>query len=234
MIGQWTAEWAQKVKISFKYFESIESTNSYAKSLAEEEHYDLIIADIQTKGRGRGQNTWLNAAEGTQLLSSWVFQTEKPPQPIISPMLGLHVYKALKSRWHDLIWSVKAPNDIYINNKKVAGILIESVTVKKKHRIIVGLGINVQAAPNLPNAGDLQSQLPGPVTQEMWTVFLKRLQLEIHEAVSGGLLEKINPLSAAELLQALNLNPLVKTPFIKVLPDGSLRNNEGIIPWTQI
>lgn len=234
MIGQWTAEWAQQHKLSFKYFESIESTNTFAKSLPEEEHYDLILADTQTKGRGREENTWLNSPAGTQLLSSWVYELDKPPQPIISPMMGLYIFKALKGKWPDLIWSVKAPNDIYINNKKVAGILIESISIKKRHRVIVGLGINVQGAPALPTAGDIQSQTATPITRDFWFIFLKRLQFEIREAVAAGLLDKINPMASAELLQALNLNPLVKEPYTKVQADGGLRTQTKTIPWNEL
>lgn len=234
MIGEWTVSWAKKNKIQHKYFKEITSTNNFARNLKENEFYELIVADTQTAGRGRGSNTWTSSKPGTQLLSSWVFDLKTAPQPIISPLMGLGIYKALKTKWAHLIWNVKAPNDIYLNDKKVGGILIETITIQKNHRVIVGVGINVSQHPNINNSGDIQSHLPDDISSVDWESFLNRLHFEIKNAVSDGVKSKMNGHACQELCNALNLNPRVKVPYEQVLPDGSLRTKDRVTPWSEI
>ena len=69
-------------------------------------------------------------------------------QPTLSPLVGLALYKACSGTWPFLNWNLKAPNDLYISNKKVAGLLIETVTQGDDIRLLVGLGLNVLATPD--------------------------------------------------------------------------------------
>ncbi len=234
MIGLWTEAWAKKNKVNCKYLPETTSTNDVAKNLTDLEFYDVIVADLQTAGRGRGSNTWTSATPGAQLFSSWIFDVKSPPQPIISPLLGLAIYKSLRHKFEKLLWNLKAPNDIYLNNKKVGGILVESISVQKKHRVIVGFGLNVFDHPKVEIAGDVQTDYPKQILDLQWEQFLTRLHFEIKSAVNQGLQLRMSPISCQEVCTALNLNPQVKNPYLMVAPDGSLKTKDKTIKWSDL
>ena len=84
------------------------------------------------------------------------------------------VEKALKKTWQDLEISFKAPNDLYLNDKKLAGLLMEVLSQGSKRAFILGLGLNVFKSPkNLP-ASCLKDQVKY-LTQTQWQKFLSQL-----------------------------------------------------------
>ena len=84
------------------------------------------------------------------------------------------VEKALKKTWQDLEISFKAPNDLYLNDKKLAGLLMEVLSQGSKRAFILGLGLNVFKSPkNLP-ASCLKDQVKD-LTQTQWQKFLSQL-----------------------------------------------------------
>src|ERR1039458_1039105 len=99
-IGKWTQSWAKKADIPCIYFLSIDSTNGYSKANDAFLNENLIVvADHQTNGRGRGTHIWTNAESGTTLLCTLSFPMKKPPQPIASQLIGLAVYRAVRTAW---------------------------------------------------------------------------------------------------------------------------------------
>ena len=126
-IYETTAEWAVTAGLVCISIPEITSTNDLAKDQAfeETEALSLYVTDHQTKGRGRGVKTWTDDEEGTALLSSWSFLLLKAPQPVLAPTLGLALFKAAQSTWLGLPWSLKAPNDLYLGDKKIAGLTNE-------------------------------------------------------------------------------------------------------------
>ena len=127
-------------------FETIDSTNTFAKQLpAEEAVHGLVIqAEEQTAGRGRLQRTWESPA-GTNLLFSVVLIPESSVEKIsLLPFAGaLAVADAIESVT-GLSCSCKWPNDVLVNGKKVCGMLLESVAgMHGISRVVLGIGINV-------------------------------------------------------------------------------------------
>jgi BirA family biotin operon repressor/biotin-[acetyl-CoA-carboxylase] ligase len=125
------------------------STNDRALALAAETPAErlplLIVAERQGAGRGRGANQWW-AAEGA-LTFSLLLDTsamELPPArwPLASLTAGLAVCETLDQlapqAWAGLKW----PNDVYLRERKVCGILIEAPP-GSAGRLVVGIGINV-------------------------------------------------------------------------------------------
>ena len=127
--------------MKFLKFNEIDSTNNYMKeNISSFENYDIVSAKIQTSGRGRRGNVWLSP-EGMALFS-FLLKPEKTLSIIEAtklPLLaGISTLSSLK-KIKDGAYSFKWTNDVFLNSKKLCGILIERV----KDDFVVGIGINV-------------------------------------------------------------------------------------------
>lgn len=127
--------------MKFVKLDKIDSTNNYMKeNISSFENYDIVSAKVQTSGRGRRGNTWLSS-EGMALFSFLV----KPERELsiieatkLPLLAGISTLSSLK-RIKDGNYSFKWTNDVFLNGKKLSGILIERV----KNDFVVGIGINV-------------------------------------------------------------------------------------------
>jgi len=127
------------------HFETIDSTNGYGKKIASEElDGTVIISEEQTKGKGRIGRQWHSKSkEGIWM--SIILKPNIMPQkaPFITLIAGASIAKALNNLGIET--TIKWPNDIIINNKKVAGILTElSAEIDRINYIVLGIGINVK------------------------------------------------------------------------------------------
>jgi len=118
----------------------------------------VVLAQFQEKGRGYRENTW-ESGKGMNLLASIVFSPDflqAKDQFMMSKIVSLGLTDYLIKETEQV--SIKWPNDIYITNNKVAGILIEN-TVKGKYleSVIVGIGLNLNQELFLSDA-------PNPVS----------------------------------------------------------------------
>ena len=121
-----------------RYFDYIGSTNDEALAWAATGAGDLsiVIADEQTRGRGRLNRKWFTP-KGSALAFSLILR--QFPRPHLSRTVGLAALSIAEScTGLGLTPRIKWPNDIFINDKKIAGILIE----KKTKYYIIGIGIN--------------------------------------------------------------------------------------------
>lgn len=137
--------WKERVTADFRFFESIDSTNSEAeRQLAEGAPTPLVIAaGRQTKGRGRLGRDWYSEDRGN-LYVSFVFRPHLAPARMqrFTLWMGLCLCDELNA--HDLPVMIKWPNDIVWKGKKIAGILTEArVDADRTRDIVLGCGINV-------------------------------------------------------------------------------------------
>ncbi|MBQ7773428.1 MAG: biotin--[Bacteroidales bacterium] len=146
--------------VSIKWYGTLDSTNSQARREAEESCEGSVwIADFQTAGRGQRGNRW-ESRKGENLTFSILFKPEfLPPhkQFLISQVCAVGIYRYLAGK--GMPASIKWPNDIYIGNKKICGILIEnSISGDKLSVSIAGIGLNLnqtQFASDAPNPTSL-------------------------------------------------------------------------------
>ena len=127
------------------FFEEITSTNDYAKDMANniQEEGTIVIANNQTKGRGRLERAWISDKGGIflSLILKPNIQLFNIMQ--ITLLASISICDAIK-KLTLLDAKIKWPNDIIINNKKVGGILTEVIAqVEKISTVILGIGINV-------------------------------------------------------------------------------------------
>ena len=116
----------------------IDSTNNYIrKNLDKLDNYSLVIAKHQTKGKGRITRSWYD--DRNSLTSSMLIKDVKGDPKHLSLVASYAIFKALKE--YDLDVLIKWPNDIFLNDKKLCGILIETI-ITDKIDAIIGFGIN--------------------------------------------------------------------------------------------
>ena len=164
------------------YKPQVDSTNDWAKKQTHQltTFWQVYLADHQLSGRGRGQNRWYNGEPGTCLLISFARKQFHAPSYLLSARLGLALYRAFTFIWPKLPWRFKAPNDIYLGEGKVAGLLIELLQKGEIYFMILGVGINVFDSPRMPSnqsikakASCLQNFLEKPLEKALWQSFLK-------------------------------------------------------------
>ncbi|MGP3667159.1 MAG: biotin--[acetyl-CoA-carboxylase] ligase [Candidatus Bathyarchaeota archaeon] len=127
------------------YFEEVESTQNVAKTLVDAglEEGTVVIAEKQTRGRGRVGREWFSPKGGLWL--SIILKPNIPTSKVqrLSLLAGVAVAKTLK-KLYKLNAKLKWPNDVLIEGKKICGILVEaSGDVDKVNYVIVGIGINI-------------------------------------------------------------------------------------------
>lgn len=126
------------------YFNEIDSTNIKAKELAQRNIEDgsIIIAEKQTLGSGRFNRKWISPNGG--LWFTLVLRPNLPPNeaPKITQIAAAAIYKTLSDL--DINISIKWPNDIILNNKKLCGILAEmKCDMDTVHYLVLGIGMNI-------------------------------------------------------------------------------------------
>ena len=136
-----------KVKRRVQFFPETESTNTVAKKLCNEGKGAgaLIVADCQTAGRGRLGRTFCSP-KGTGIYVTPVYELHgnEKNMDLISPLAGLAVRDTLYNMF-GLETTVKWPNDVLYEGKKLCGILCEIVNVNNRPKyVVVGVGLNVQ------------------------------------------------------------------------------------------
>lgn len=161
------------------YLDSVDSTNNYAKRIAEEgaENGTLVIADLQTGGKGRRGRSWA-AAKGTNVMMTLLLRPKIRPEHAsrLTLLMAMAVADGIR-RVTGLEAGIKWPNDVVVHGKKVCGILTEMNTeVDYINYVVIGTGINVNQNPeDFPEeiratAGSLYGELGSCVSRAELTV----------------------------------------------------------------
>lgn len=195
-----------------EHLPTVPSTNTWMKEHAGEfAHGDVVVTDDQTAGRGQRGNFW-EAEPGKNLTFSLMLHPEAispERQFIISECVALGVVDLLR-RWlppyvTPTMIKVKWPNDIYVGNDKIAGILIEhALGAGKILHTIAGIGLNVNqtifrsVAPNPISMAQLVPHISfdlQALMEELVESILTRLR-RVSESGSGAVTQHEEYLSA--------------------------------------
>jgi BirA family biotin operon repressor/biotin-[acetyl-CoA-carboxylase] ligase len=148
------------------FVENLPSTNSYSADLLKNHDIQegtIIHTNYQSAGRGQINNSWESEYGKNLLISILLFPSMINPvdQFLISMTISLGICDFLKRYIHDC--SIKWPNDIYVNNDKIAGILIENTILENRiENSIAGIGLNI-------NQERFLSDAPNPVSLSILT-----------------------------------------------------------------
>lgn len=197
MTVQWPSEaiWEAVVPLlpdfTVEVLPEIDSTNSELMRRARAGQLDpvLLVAERQTAGRGRLGRSWVSAAPsdcGQEPITSLTFSLGIALQLQDWSGLSLAVGLSLAHSLHPSI-QIKWPNDLWWQDRKLGGILIETASVGALRYAVIGMGLNIHAPPAAPGAegwrtppAALNEVLPGveapDVLQQVMLPLVKCLQ----------------------------------------------------------
>jgi BirA family biotin operon repressor/biotin-[acetyl-CoA-carboxylase] ligase len=144
------------------------STNAELQTIVEDKlliinnphDFYALYTDFQTAGRGLKNSKWESEA-GENLLLSFYFKPPIAPNklPYFNFFFTTAIYRLVATHLPEKTIKIKFPNDIYVENHKIAGILIEPVISNNEvNSVIAGVGLNVnqaQFSTSLPNPTSL-------------------------------------------------------------------------------
>ena len=186
-----------------------------------------LIADRQTAGRGRQGRAWFDGA-GNFMGSTLVRIHPHDPSPAtLALMAGVAVYEAVLPLLPDpAALRLKWPNDLMLGTAKLSGILLE----RSGDAIVVGMGVNLVAAPDLPDRATVALATLGPAPDR--DMFASRLATGFAQELERWRTYGIEPLvrrwqaAAHPTGTSLTVRPpgegLVTGVFAGLTPDGAL------------
>lgn len=139
------------------------STNDDARALAREgaAHGTLVLAEQQTRGRGRSGNPWFSPP-GENLYASLLLtpQSITPATAAFSLVVGLCVAQVVERACAGRVRAqVKWPNDVLVADRKIAGVLIEGSASARGASLVVGVGLNVGTRAFPPELGGVATSI---------------------------------------------------------------------------
>ena len=133
-------------------FDTIDSTNDWSRAEIRRGRQlpFVCIADHQDKGRGRRGRRWLSPPGANIYMSiAWSFALPLDKLALLPLAQGVAVLRALERTGIDDAW-LKWPNDVLINDKKIAGILVEAASPDGNTcQVVIGLGLNYAMPENI-------------------------------------------------------------------------------------
>ena len=179
-------------------FETLDSTNTHALQLLSQTNPLqlplLVQTDSQHAGRGRGSHLWWSSPGG--LTFSLAIDASEAGLaieriPLMSLLTGIAVVEVCQTQFPRADFALKWPNDVYLNSKKLAGILIETIP-SQPHLLVIGIGLNVNnsfidAPDELRETGISLSDAAGRTFDSLQLLeqFLLRLEDLLVELVRG-------------------------------------------------
>jgi len=141
---------------TIRHFLHTDSTNTQARAWAAEGAAEgaLVVSEYQEKGKGRLNRIW-QSPSGKNLLFSLILRPDWPPQKAFygTVLASVSLCRAVQEI-AGISVGIKWPNDLYVGNKKLAGILTEFATDPDRlEYMIIGIGVNCHWAPVEPLPG---------------------------------------------------------------------------------
>ena len=179
---------------------------------------------MQEAGRGRQGREWVSR-RGNFLGSTIVdLLPTDPPAQSLSLVCGLALIEALDAAVPDLPLLLKWPNDLLLDGRKLAGILLE----RQRDRVVAGFGVNLAAAPDLP--GGPAAHLDGRIAPEAFAPLLAASMSRMLsiwrsvdvEAFARAWLARAHAVGSALAVHGIDAEEL-SGQFDGIEPDGTLR-----------
>jgi BirA family biotin operon repressor/biotin-[acetyl-CoA-carboxylase] ligase len=207
------------------YYAEVSSSNDLALEWAENGAADgsLVLADLQTAGRGRGDRRWVTRP-GTALAMSLVLRpktVETAHVARFTALAALGLVDALAKL--GLSAAIKWPNDVLLGGKKVAGVLVEAVwRGNDLTGLVVGMGVNV-TAESVPPAAELRY----PATAVEVEMGAEVDRWDLLAGILQGLFKYRAILPTDAFLMAWNEKLAFKGQYVAFeFPDGQVRTAE--------
>ena len=216
-------------------FQSVTSTQTELATKVNLQHGDVFVTEFQSAGRGRLDRTF-EATKSSALLFSLYLELNRPKfeWSVIPLLTGISLLTALKSLDQNVNFNLKWPNDLLIEEKKVAGVLVEA----RENGVIIGIGLNVEMENSeLPvaNATSLALAKFGELDRNViLPELLRNLQatFELWESGSSMPLEQYREVSSTigqEVEVHLPSGERLKSQAVDINEIGELRLASGVL-----
>ena len=141
------------MKFEIFKFENVTSTNDIAINLIKNEQKETgcVYADTQTKGRGTHGREWISGKGNLFGSIFFPLKNSYPPFSEFSTISPLIISDVLKHFCKKKNINLKFPNDIFVNEKKICGILQELIVSNSRKFLIIGIGVNIVSNPDINN-----------------------------------------------------------------------------------
>lgn len=219
------------------HFECIDSTNTWAKK-----HLDqwspvgvtLVTASEQTKGRGRFKRQWCSPPHfNIYATFCFWFDLQRRDLGCIPQLLALAAAKSIENK--GFLPTIKWPNDLLLQGKKVGGILCESIVQQTRRGIVCGIGLNI----NMPL--EILNQIDRPATslfveggdvlevEEMLELLQYFFLIALEEFMYKGfapffsVFQKRSFLKRGQTVRFHDNKNLIEAQFEQLNPDGSVK-----------
>lgn len=205
------------------YFEEINSTSNYLKENYKRlDHFTVVFSSYQTLGHGRRGRNW-NSNRNENLLFSLLIKDNAIINKFenLSLISAVTTYKFLKHFDIDNVY-IKWPNDVYVNDDKICGILLEGISSSNGIDVIVlGIGININ-----------QKSFPSDINATSMSL-IKNKQYDLNELLDIYLNifnEEINKMlnNDNSYLKIINSNNYLYGKHINVLLNGEIKRVEAL------
>ena len=133
-------------------FKKVRSTNNTAIRIIKKTHYKygMVISESQTNGKGQYGRKWIS--NKGNLFVTFFYEVNKIKLPIATiTKLNCLLIKKLISKYTNKKILYKKPNDLFIDKKKICGILQEIIFMQNKKYLITGIGVNIKRSPYIKN-----------------------------------------------------------------------------------
>ena len=216
-------------------FQSVTSTQTELATKVNLQHGDVFVTEFQSAGRGRLDRTF-EATKSSALLFSLYLELNRPKfeWSVIPLLTGISLLTTLKSLDQNVNFNLKWPNDLLIEEKKVAGVLVEA----RENGVIIGIGLNVEMENSeLPvaNATSLALAKFGELDRNViLPELLRNLQatFELWESGSSMPLEQYREVSSTigqEVEVHLPSGERLKSQAVDINEIGELRLASGVL-----
>lgn len=172
------------------FYEETDSTNTRAKELITKDSVKsaLLVANSQTGGRGRVGHTF-HSPKGTGIYMSLIFTPDSLENATHATTKAAVCVLEAVEELYEISPQIKWVNDLYLEGKKICGILTEAVTTgPNKGSLVVGIGINFLKSPVPDDLKDIIGFLPSKsdVSREMLIAKIITLLFKELEALSDN------------------------------------------------
>jgi BirA family biotin operon repressor/biotin-[acetyl-CoA-carboxylase] ligase len=222
------------------HFKEVNSTNDEVKKLMlseDRENWLIVYADHQTKGRGQRGNSWQSLPKRNLQMSFGFIPIDLKYNQLfrLNEWVSVTLFNLLHELALDKV-SIKWPNDILVNGKKICGILIENgIGHQGVEESIIGIGLNVNQAPDLFNTTCIAQELGVELSvKNVLNKLIKHIELSLqdiradYEAFRKVYLGNLHGYSQAVKVKVdhreveASVNEVLPNGDIKLLIDGEL------------
>ncbi len=208
-------------------FENIDSTNSEAKRLVREEKYDdflscggrvLIVSDSQSCGRGRMGRSFYSPSDTGVYMSLLYFDKKNMTDAVrITSAAAVAVADALE-RVYGISPKIKWVNDLYLNDRKICGILAEALVSGDTNAMIIGIGINLVTSDFPSDIRDIAGSI-GKMCDREWLI----------AQICSDLYRYMEDIMCPDIMQGYRRRFMLCGSKVKVMPPLAEKVSEGVV-----